>query len=96
MEQTRRITHMEQLLDRGNDAAGDLEAALARYAALRPALEELFDYYFSPQWRQDLVDDEAGKLSPELPRGILSEDGIYDLYTRCRELDSLLLPENES
>jgi hypothetical protein len=42
-------------------------------------LKVLSDYYTSPAWRRDLAADEAGLLPKELIRGVLSEDGIYDL-----------------
>ena len=35
---------------------------------------------------QDYADDEAGKLPRDLKRGVLSEDGVYDLITENREL----------
>jgi len=38
-------------------------------------------YYNSPQWRKDFEADEAGKLPKDLKRGVLSEDGIYDLLS---------------
>ena len=33
-------------------------------------------YYHSPLWMSDFVADEAGNLPADLPRGVLSEDGI--------------------
>ena len=32
------------------------------------------------------TDDEAGRLPADLKRGVLSEDGIWNLLTDCREL----------
>ena len=37
---------------------------------------------------EDLADDEAGRLPKGLKRGVLSEDGIYNLLERYRELGS--------
>ena len=45
---------------------------------LRRALQS---YYESPLWKQDFLDDEAGLLPRDLPRGVLSEDGLYNLLT---------------
>ncbi|MCR5782856.1 MAG: DUF4298 domain-containing protein [Clostridia bacterium] len=54
-----------------------------REALHRPAppalLAELEAYYTSGEWREDFEADEAGLLPPDLPRGVLSEDGIYNL-----------------
>lgn len=43
------------------------------------ALSTLEAYYTSPAWRTDFEADEAGHLPPDLKRGVLSEDGIYNL-----------------
>ena len=43
-------------------------------------------YYLSDDWKQDFSDDEAGLLPPDLKRGVLSEDGIYNLIETYREL----------
>ena len=36
-------------------------------------------YYTSGQWREDYEADENGELPPDLKRGVLSQDGLYDL-----------------
>lgn len=46
---------------------------------LTSALSTLEAYYTSPAWRTDFEADEAGLLPPDLKRGVLSEDGIYNL-----------------
>ena len=43
------------------------------------ALSTLEAYYTSPAWRTDFEADEAGLLPSDLKRGVLSEDGIYNL-----------------
>ena len=40
---------------------------------------ELSKYYGSELWKQDFAADEAGNLPPDLKRGVLSEDGIWNL-----------------
>ena len=66
----------------------------------------LSTYLGSDEWRQDLADDEHGFLPPDLKRGVLSEDGIWnllddnrDLAERMRQLTDRLLsltqPNNE-
>ena len=90
MEQLERIRHMESILDEGMAAAAELEAALERFQAAAPAMEELFAYCFGPLWRQDLADDEAGRLPAELKRGVLSEDAAYDLFTDWRRLEKTM------
>ena len=46
---------------------------------LKNRLNELETYYASAEWKQDFEADEAGLLPKKLKRGVLSEDGIYDL-----------------
>ncbi|MBO7631719.1 MAG: DUF4298 domain-containing protein, partial [Lachnospiraceae bacterium] len=43
------------------------------------AVGSLREYYESPDWRADFEADEAGKFPKDLKRGVLSEDGIYNL-----------------
>ena len=48
-------------------------------ARLREGMRALEIYYGSAVWKQDFADDEAGLLPSDLKRGVLSEDGLYDL-----------------
>ena len=94
MEQLERIRYMEQILDEGAAAVAALEESLAAYRALQDRLQELFDYYHSPQWMQDLEDDRAGKLPADLKRGVLSEDAVWNLETDCVRLLQELSPSS--
>ena len=61
------------------------------------ALSTLEAYYTSPAWRTDFEADEAGLLPPDLKRGVLSEDGIYNLldeYKRVEEEMKEMMEEN--
>ncbi|MBQ3210656.1 MAG: DUF4298 domain-containing protein [Oscillospiraceae bacterium] len=86
MDNIERIEYMEEILKEGQAAVAALSEALARYTALAPRLNELFDYYGSPLWFSDLADDEAGNLPEELARGVLSEDAVYNLIDENRQL----------
>ena len=86
MEQIERITMMEEKLRRARKAADHLAAALDEYEAVREDIGELDRYYGSREWRRDLEDDEAGRIPKDLPRGVLSEDGIYNLMADEHEL----------
>lgn len=39
-------------------------------------------YYTSGEWREDYESDERGELPPDLKRGVLSQDALYDLLGR--------------
>ena len=48
--------------------------------------QKLEDYYKSQQWKDDFAMDEAGEFPDKLKRGVLSEDGIYNLLERNKEM----------
>ena len=52
-----------------------------RYASY---LKRLTDYYESPLWLQDYALDEQGLLPAGLKRGVLSEDGVYNLLAEIK------------
>ena len=81
MTRIERITNMESLFDKSEEVVKRLEAALKDFAELEHDIAKLEAYYNSPQWRKDFKADEAGKLPKDLKRGVLSEDGIYDLLS---------------
>ena len=90
MTHTERITHMENLLDKSTEVIHRLEQALEDFAALQPDIAELEAYYTSPQWRKDFEADEAGKLPQDLKRGVLSEDGLWNVLEDYKRLSSVL------
>ena len=89
-KQLARIRKMERRLNRASAAVKRLEAALDKWEEAQEAIAALNEYYGSDLWKQDLADDEAGRLPADLKRGVLSEDGIWNLLTDCRELTSRL------
>ena len=77
--QIRRIKKQE----RNMQAASRLLALPAltkrQSAALKRKTAALSAYYGSDKWKTDFAADEAGLLPKDLKRGVLSEDGLYDL-----------------
>ena len=47
-------------------------------------LRLLDEYYTSGEWREDYEADERGELPPDLKRGVLSQDALYDLLGERR------------
>ena len=86
MKQTERINDMEQLMERASSAVINFSAALDKFVEAQQAIAALNDYYGSDEWKQDFADDEAGLLPVDLKRGVLSEDGIWNLLADNREL----------
>ena len=86
-EQTERIRQMELRMERAAKAVMELSAALENYEAVQEDITALERYYGSEAWKQDYADDEAGLLPADLKRGVLSEDGIWNLLEDVRELN---------
>ena len=71
-----RITRMEQYFD-------TLSQAEPRQIREDPALQEMLraltEYYEGGSWAADYEADEQGKIPQNLKRGILSQDGLWNL-----------------
>ena len=74
-EQIKRITEYESKL---NEATKLLDSKQfgGKLSGLLSALEA---YYVSDEWKQDFEADEAVLLPDYVKRGVLSEDGLYNL-----------------
>ncbi len=91
MEQIERIKQMELHLDRASSAVMQLSAALDNYIDVQKSISALDEYYSSDDWKQDYADDEAGLLPPNLRRGVLSEDAVWNLLSDTKEMNIRLL-----
>ena len=80
-----RIARMEELFDRVSKLLSELENDLSEFENIQSDIQILESYYTGPLWRKDFEDDEAGLLPADLKRGVLSEDGIYDVMTSFRD-----------
>ena len=89
-EQIARIRKMERRLNRALAAVKRLTGALDKWEAVQDDIAALEEYYGNGEWRKDFEDDEAGRLPADLKRGVLSEDGIWNLLTNCKELKDRL------
>ena len=82
--QIERIKWMEQRFN--NALAAIKDGAAVPLKAVKEDVAELSKYYGSELWKLDFAADEAGKLPPDLKRGVLSEDGIWNLLSDYREI----------
>jgi hypothetical protein len=89
MERIERIKQMEACLEQASAAVKELSAALEQYEEAREAIRTLDKYLGSKQWKLDCKADEDGKLPKDLKRGVLSEDGIWNVLEESRRLDEL-------
>ena len=85
MEQIERIRKMEQLFELAKEAMEEPTMSLETYEKAQEAIAVLSEYYGSKEWKQDYADDEAGLLPKDLKRGVLSEDGIWNLLSDWQE-----------
>lgn len=76
---------MEQLFDFVSTTLKEVSVSHEQYEEMQIAIAMLSDYYESDKWKQDYAADEAGLLPKELKRGILSEDGIWNLLSEWHE-----------
>ena len=81
-----RIEAMEGRFRQAEQAMDALEQAAAEMCAALPALEQLAAWYDSPQWLLDYQAEESGALPESMPRGVLSQDGVWDLLQRWADL----------
>ncbi len=81
-----RIEKMEEKFNRAAEAIKALDSALSGYAEALGDIKTLADYIASDEWKEDFEADERGELPADLKRGVLSEDGIYNLLEENGEL----------
>ena len=76
-----RVMHMEACMRRVEEALrqGDAQSVLGQVETLKAYME-------SGQWLADYEADERGELPAEMKRGVLSQDGLYDLLCRVNEV----------
>ena len=85
--QINRIARYERVCDEIKKANEDLKTALAAFASVKAKTVSLEKYYTGRLWKKDFADDEAGLIPKEIKRGVLSEDGVYDLLDEYRSLE---------
>ncbi len=74
-----RISMMEDRYDELSRVLAALDEAVDEYEDFKSELDALRDYMDSGQWKDDYEADEAGQIPCDLKRGVLSEDGLYNL-----------------
>lgn len=91
-----RVREMEGVFDKAvalmktvEDAtkAKTTRATKKRRQELQAVIDKLEAYYESPLWKADFAADEDGRFPAGMKRGVLSEDGVYDLLEQYGELE---------
>ena len=97
MNQAERIKLMSSKLKSAHATCKSLDIAimhladaLEQYDREKKNIEELSAYYESSDWKDDFADDENGLIPTNIDRGALSEDGIYSLLEKQKQLQESL------
>ena len=79
-----RVEQMEVYFDQLQEARRDPARSLSEPACAQ-MLKALRAYYEGGQWLRDYELDERGILPQTLKRGVLSQDGVYNLLTAIED-----------
>ena len=79
-----RIRQMEACFDALQQAMAQNPAA-DHEPWFKTQLQLLLAYYNGGQWLRDYALDEAGLLPPDLKRGVLSQDAVYNFLASLEE-----------
>jgi hypothetical protein len=82
----KRIEDLEYKYNEVSRVMAALDMVFDEYTNIKDWICELKDYLESGQWRKDFEADEKGELPKDLKRGILSEDGLFDLLADVKML----------
>ena len=82
-----RITDLEYKFSEVSRVLAALDMALDEFAGVKNYIDDLREYMESGQWKADFEADERGEIPSDIERGVLSEDGLYDLLG---EVDRIL------
>ena len=77
---------MESILDKATHKMDALEKMISEYEDFQSEIKKLEAYDTSQQWKDDYAMDEVGSFPQKLKRGVLSQDGIWNMLERNREL----------
>ena len=90
----KRIEEMEASYDKVLSAMEKIREGMALLEDSAADITRLEEYSSSGTWLEDFEADEAGLIPEGMKRGVLSEDGLYDLLAG---IDSIrgILPNDE-
>lgn len=85
-ETEQRVLTNSALLEDVEEAVSQAEKGVEMLIGQWENVCKLNDYLDSGQWLSDFKADERGEIRRELPRGVLSEDGLYNVIERLQEV----------
>ncbi len=81
----KRIEHFESIFDELRNSFIKDPKSFFENEDMQNKLHLLTEYYESPLWMEDYERDERRELPSDLKRGVLSEDGVFNLLERIKE-----------
>lgn len=81
---------MEERFVRVRKAVDAIQSSLDEYLDVQDDIHDLEGYEDSGLWLSDFEADERGEIPAEIHRGVLSEDGLYNLMADIAGLESRL------
>ncbi|HEM6266302.1 TPA: DUF4298 domain-containing protein [Streptococcus suis] len=84
-----RVEQMERIFNTQIQIISALRTILEQVETSQPAYLELLDYYQSSTFLEDMDLADRGEFK-NLPCGVLSEDGVYNLLVDRKELATKL------
>jgi len=84
-----RIQKMEQYFDEVSSAFSSEPEIIYNDVRIQQMVQALADYIDNGQLLQDYECDERGELPADLKRGVLSQDGLYNLLYELWSRDLL-------
>ena len=81
-----RIIDMEDRFNSINQLLANIEEDLDDYDDIHDFIPDLQGYMDGGQWREDYEADERGELPEWLLRGVLSEDGLYNMLEDVKRI----------
>jgi len=85
-----RVRVMEEDFNVVRDIMNEMEVAISHFESVQERIEHLSNYLENGQFLKDFEADERGELPKDMPRGVLSEDALYDLLEDVTEMRSRL------
>ncbi|MBQ6578651.1 MAG: DUF4298 domain-containing protein [Bacteroidales bacterium] len=90
-----RVKTMEKAFGLVSGAISKLQEDTDVIGKLKGTVSELDKYLSSGLWKKDFEADERGEIPIEVKRGVLSEDGLYNLLEEYGSIAKSLFPKEE-
>ena len=77
---------MESILNQTDKLISEMEKLLGKWEENQNKFNQLMNYYGSAEMHRDVEDDRSQILPQDLPRGVLSEDAVFNTFGDRKDL----------